>query len=163
MTTPRFRLATLPDAARCFEIERSAYEGDEAATLAKITTRIARYPDGFLVLEVGDTLVGFINSGCAHQVVMSDSAIKELVGHDPAALNVVVMSVAVDPVQQRRGFATLLMAEFVRRMRAAGKREIHLMCRRRHVDLYRRLGYVYVRPSASEHGAMAWHEMVMRL
>lgn len=55
------------------------------------------------------------------------------------------------------------MTEFIDRMRAAGKQMIHLMCKERHVDLYRRLGYDYVRPSASDHGGMAWHEMVMRL
>jgi hypothetical protein len=48
-------------------------------------------------------------------------------------------------------------------MRQAGKQTIHLMCKQRHVDLYARQGYRYVRPSASDHGGMAWHEMVMEL
>ncbi|MNT89736.1 hypothetical protein D3C72_2305190 [compost metagenome] len=55
------------------------------------------------------------------------------------------------------------MAEFVERMRALGKRTIHLMCKEQHVPLYRKMGYGYVRPSASDHGGMAWHEMVMDL
>ena len=38
------RNATPADAPRCYEIEISAYEGDEAATLEKIATRIALYP-----------------------------------------------------------------------------------------------------------------------
>ncbi len=37
------------------------------------------------------------------------------------------------------------------------------MCKDRHVALYTRLGYSYVKPSESDHGGMAWHEMVMRL
>ncbi|MFM0167702.1 GNAT family N-acetyltransferase, partial [Paraburkholderia sediminicola] len=40
MTTPSFRQAIPSDTDRCFEIETSAYEGDEAATRNKITTRI---------------------------------------------------------------------------------------------------------------------------
>lgn len=48
MSLPILRSPTPADADRCFEIESAAYEGDEAATYAKIATRIAEYPQGFL-------------------------------------------------------------------------------------------------------------------
>ncbi|WP_448680343.1 GNAT family N-acetyltransferase [Pseudomonas nicosulfuronedens] len=163
MTAPTFRTATLADTDRCFEIETTAYEGDEAATREKIATRIAQYPEGFLIMELDGEIIGFINSGCAHEVVMSDEAFKELVGHDPAAPNVVIMSVVIDPAQQGKGYATLLMRTFIEGMAGQGKRTIHLMCKDRHVPLYERFGYRYVKPSASDHGGMAWHEMVMEL
>ena len=163
MPTYIFRDAIPDDAARCYQIETSAYEGDEAATLEKIATRIARYPQGFLVLENADGIVGFINSGCAHEVVMSDEAFKELVGHSAEAPNVVIMSVVVDPAQQGKGHARSLMQTFVQRMKAMHKKTIHLMCKERHVPLYERMGYRYVRPSNSDHGGMVWHEMVMDL
>lgn len=163
MPTPLFRLATAADLARCFHIESTAYEGDEAASEARIAKRIARYPQGFLVMELAGEVIGFINSGCAWEVVMSEEEFKELVGHDPAAPNVVIMSVVLDPAQQGKGYATLLMREFIERMRSADKRSIHLMCKERHVALYAKFGYRYVKPSASEHGGMAWHEMVMEL
>lgn len=157
------RNAIPADAARCFDIEITAYEGDEAATPEKIATRIAQYPQGFLILEAEGEVVGFINCGCAHEVVMSDEAFKELVGHSAEAPNVVIMSVVVDPLHQGKGYSTLLMNEFVQRMRAMGKHTIHLMCKQRHVPLYEHMGYDYVRPSPSDHGGMAWHEMVMAL
>ncbi|KJK03435.1 GNAT family acetyltransferase [Pseudomonas sp. 21] len=163
MTAPTFRTATPADTDRCFEIEISAYEGDEAATREKIATRIAQYPEGFLIMELGGEIIGFINSGCAFEVVMSDEDFKELIGHDPAAPNVVIMSVVIDPAQQGKGYASLLMRTFVERMAGLGKRTIHLMCKDRHVPLYERFGYRYVKPSASDHGGMAWHEMVMEL
>ena len=163
MPTLTLRNALPTDAARCFEIETTAYEGDEAATLEKITTRIAQYPEGFLILEEDGAVVGFINSGCAHEVVMSDEAFKELVGHDAEAPNVVIMSVVVDPAHQGKGYAKRLMTAFVQRMGTLGKQTIHLMCKQQHVPLYTRMGYTYVRPSPSDHGGMAWHEMVMAL
>lgn len=161
MTAPVFRQALAQDAARCFQIETAAYEGDEAATLEKIATRIAQYPQGFLIMELEGEVIGFINSGCAHQVVMSDEDFKTLVGHDPLAANVVIMSVVIDPAHQGRGLASPMMARFVEQMRQAGKCSIHLMCKERHVGLYQRMGYRYVRPSESDHGGMAWDEMVM--
>ncbi|MCP1626984.1 GNAT family N-acetyltransferase [Pseudomonas nitroreducens] len=163
MNQPTFRIATLADTDRCFEIEISAYEGDEAATREKIATRIAQYPEGFLIMEQDGEIIGFINSGCAVEVVMSDEEFKELIGHDAAAPNVVIMSVVIDPAQQGKGYSTLLMRTFIERMAGLGKRTIHLMCKDRHVPLYERFGYRYVKPSASDHGGMAWHEMVMEL
>ncbi|EOG3618254.1 GNAT family N-acetyltransferase [Pseudomonas putida] len=163
MSAPQFRTPIPADAERCYAIEIGAYEGDEAATLEKIRTRIAQYPQGFLLLERDGEIAGFINSGCAHDVVMSDEAFKELVGHDPAAPNVVIMSVVVDPAQQGKGYAKLLMDAFIARMQAAGKQTIHLMCKEQHVPLYQKLGYQYVKPSPSDHGGMAWHEMIMSL
>lgn len=55
------------------------------------------------------------------------------------------------------------MNEFIQRMKAQGKQTIHLMCKEQHVELYRKMGYQYVQPSPSDHGGMAWHEMVMNL
>ncbi|WP_248919711.1 GNAT family N-acetyltransferase [Pseudomonas entomophila] len=163
MSSLTFRQATPHDVDRCYQIETTAYEGDEAATREKIATRIAQYPEGFLILELDGQVIGFINSGCAHEVVMSDEAFKELLGHDPVALNVVIMSVVLDPAHQGQGHAGRLMARFVEQMCERGKATIHLMCKDRHVSLYEKLGYRYVRPSASDHGGMAWHEMVMVL
>ncbi|WP_298835954.1 GNAT family N-acetyltransferase [uncultured Roseobacter sp.] len=159
----KFRNARQSDALRCFEIETAAYEGDEAATLGKISKRINVYPDGFLILEEQGGIVGFINCGCAHEVQMSDEEFKELVGHDPDAPNVVIMSVVVDPAHQGTGLSRALMTEFVDRMRKLGKSAIYLMCKEHHVPLYQRLGYSYLHPSTSDHGGMTWHEMSMQL
>ncbi len=158
-----FRNADPGDADRCFEIEAFAYEGDEAATRAKILNRIQTYPEGFLILEAEGKVVGFINCGCAHDVEMSDENFKDLIGHDPAAPNVVIMSVVVDPAHQGTGLSRALMTEFIARMRKMRKSAIYLMCKEHHVPLYQKFGYSYLRPSASDHGGMTWHEMSMQL
>lgn len=163
MSTPIFRQATPADVDRCYTIEITAYEGDEAATREKIATRINRYPEGFMCMELDGEVIGFINAGCAWDVVMSDEEFKELIGHDPAAPNVVIMSVVLDPDFQGQGYSSLMMREFVSRMKAMNKQTIHLMSKDRHVDLYAHFGYRYIKPSESDHGGMAWHEMMMEL
>jgi len=163
MDYQEFRNASPSDAKRCFDVETLAYDGDEAATLEKISKRIAEYPQGFLILEVDKEIVGFINSGCAYDVEMSDEDFKQLIGHDPAAPNVVIMSVVVDPSYQGRGLSTALMSEFVRRMTDTNKKTIHLMCKDHHVPLYEKFGYRYTQPSASDHGGIQWHEMMMEI
>ena len=163
MNNHTFHNAIPSDAARCFAVETAAYEEEEAETLEKIAKRIATYPQGFLILEVNGEIAGFINSGCAYDVKMSDEHFKELIGHDPAAPNVVIMSVVVDPEYQGQGLSTALMVEFSKRMASIEKETIRLMCKEHHVPLYEKFGYRYVQPSASDHGGMQWHEMIMRL
>jgi len=163
MSTPVFRTVISADVERCYEIETSAYTGDEAATKEKIAIRIAQYPEGFLVMQLDGRVVGFINSGCAHEVQMSKEEFKQLVGHDPAAPNVVIMSVVVAPDQQGKGYSAMLMREFVARMQGMAKASIYLMCRDKHVALYEKFGYRYLQQSESDHGGMSWHEMKMDL
>ena len=151
------------DLARCFQIESTSYEGDEAATKEKIATRIATWPQGFIVYEIDGLVAGFINGGAAFKVEMADEAFKELIGHDPDGPHVVIMSVVVHPDFQGRGIARQLMNEFIARMRAMRKSSIHLMCKERHVALYESMGFTYLKASDSDHGGMAWHEMAMQL
>ncbi|WP_211444958.1 GNAT family N-acetyltransferase [Collimonas humicola] len=157
------RLVAGADLERCYQIESISYEGDEAATKEKIATRIATWPQGFIVYEIDGVVAGFINGGAAFQVEMSDEAFKELIGHDPDGPHVVIMSVVVHPDFQGRGIARQLMKEFIARMRALRKSSIHLMCKERHVALYENLGFTYLKASESGHGGMAWHEMAMQL
>ncbi|SEI45340.1 Acetyltransferase (GNAT) family protein [Cribrihabitans marinus] len=125
--------------------------------------RIETYPEGFLILEISGQIVGFINCGCAYNVEMSDEEFKELIGHDPNAPHVVIMSVVVDPEHQGKGYSKALLAEFEKRMRGRGKAAIHLMCKEHHVQFYEKFGYDYQQPSDSDHGGMIWHEMSMTL
>lgn len=158
-----FRNARPEDSDRCFEIESNAYAGDEAATHAKILKRIRMYPEGFVVLETDGKIAGFINSGCAHVVDMADEAFKDLAGHEPDAQNVVILSVVVDPAFQGQGLSRVMMEDFIARMRGMGKATLHLMCKDIYVPLYEKFGYRYQKPSASDHGGAAWHEMSMTL
>jgi ribosomal protein S18 acetylase RimI-like enzyme len=157
------RSARPEDVDRCYEIESISYEGDEAATREKIAKRVAIYPDGFMVIEVGGAVVGFVNSGSTHLVVMSDEGFKELVGHDPDGKHNVIMSVVVHPEFQGKGLSSILMHNYILRMRKLKKESIHLMCKERHIALYEKFGFRYLKRSASNHGGMSWHEMILNL
>lgn len=157
------REATLSDLDRCFEIEHLSYDGDEAANKDKIKRRIEQYPQGFIVLETEGTVMGFINSGATHQVVMSEEAIKEMVGHDSAGKKVVVMSVVVHPGVQGKGYGRQLMETFIRKMQSLEKESIHLMCQAFYIPFYEQFGFTLEGKSESEHGGLKWYEMSLTL
>jgi len=151
------------DLERCFEIETIAYSGEEAASKEKILKRIRTYPEGFVVVERDDEVVGFINSGATHQVELSDEEFKELIGHDSDGEHIVIMSVAVHPEHQRKGFASQLLKRFTAKMKEAGKTDIYLICQTGLIDMYSSHGFSYLGKSDSNHGGMSWHEMVLIL
>lgn len=151
------------DLNRCFEIETISYEGDEAASKEKILKRIKTYPEGFIVLEVNKSVVGFINCGACHKVELSDEEFKELVGHESDGQYIVIMSVVVHPDFQRKGYATVLMNHFISKMKKLQKREIHLICQTSLINMYANSGFTYIGESQSDHGGLSWHEMILDL
>ena len=135
------RCATIQDLDRCYEIESVSYIGDEAATKQKILKRIEMYPEGFVVLENKD----------------------EIIGHDPSGKQIVIMSVVIHPKYQGKSMASKLINSFIRSMRKSGKTEIYLICQTELVDMYARYGFIHIGESDSEHGGLSWHEMSLPL
>ena len=163
MSDLTIRLATTHDLDRCFEIESVSYSGDEAASKEKILKRIEIYPEGFVVLENKDEIIGFINSGATHNVELSDEDFKELIGHDASGEHIVIMSVVVHPKYQGKGMASKLMNSFIRSMKELGKTDIFLICQTELVDMYAKYGFIYLGESDSKHGGLNWHEMSLSL
>jgi len=157
------REVNVNDLDRCFEIEDSAYAGDEAATKEKIAKRINTYPEGFIVLEENKTIAGFINCGACNEVELSDEEFKELVGHDSEGKYIVILSVVVHPSFQGKGYAKALMDSFIDKMKKLHKKEIFLICQTSLVDMYKKSGFVYIGESQSDHGGLSWHEMSLTL
>lgn len=151
------------DIERCYEIEAKAYLPDEAATYEKIKIRAEQYPEGFIVLEVENKIIGFINSGCADKVVMSDENFKELKGHTSNAPNMVIMSVVLDPEYQGQGYASHLMNAFIEIANSLNKKTIYLMCKEQYFKLYEKFGFKYIKVSESTHGGVQWYEMKLDL
>jgi ribosomal protein S18 acetylase RimI-like enzyme len=163
MSELSIRSVSESDLERCFEIETVSYAGDEAATKEKILTRIKKYPEGFIVLENKEEIIGFINSGATHKVELSNEEFKELIGHDPSGKHIVIMSVVVHPKYQGKSMASKLMNSFVSSMKEMGKTEIYLICQTELVNMYSKYGFVHLGESDSDHGGLSWHEMSLSL
>ena len=163
MINTNIRIVSEKDLDRCYEIERESYAGDEAATKEKILKRIQTYPQGFIVLENQDEIIGFINSGATNEVELSNEEFKELIGHDSNGKHIVVMSVVVHPKYQRQGMADKLMASFIQKMKELNKTEIYLICQTALIPMYEKHGFKHLGKSDSLHGGLSWHEMSLSI
>jgi ribosomal protein S18 acetylase RimI-like enzyme len=157
------RHALPTDLNACFAIEISGFPTEEAATRETIRLRIETFPQGFLVAEANERVVGMLNSGATDQEDISDEELKQLIGHDPNGKNLVVFALAVLPAFQRRGIASQLMLSFVEEARAHKKEAILLLCKQHLIPYYERLGFEHVGLSKSRHGGAEWHEMRLKV
>jgi ribosomal protein S18 acetylase RimI-like enzyme len=156
------RQVTRDDLDDCFAIESACY-GPEGATRERIARRIDSYPQGFLVAVCDGHVAGFVNSGSTDKDDISDEALKDLVGHEPAGRNIVIFSLAVRPQFQRQGIGWALMRQFIATAKRLDKQCILLLCRPELIVYYQRVGFVDRGPSRSTHGDLQWQEMCLLL
>ena len=157
------RQAQLEDLDSSYAIEITCFPADEAASKDNMRTRLTSFPQGYLVAELDNILVGHINSGATDKDDISDEALKAMIGHDADGENLVVFSVAVHPDYQRQGIASALMGAYIRLAKQMNKSTVLLLCKENLVNFYNNLGFENRGRSASTHGGAVWYEMCLRL
>ncbi|WP_285905604.1 GNAT family N-acetyltransferase [Pseudodesulfovibrio pelocollis] len=157
------RMVEPDDLTACHTIEARSFPPLEAAWTSALRTRIETYPEGYLVAELENRVVGQINSGSTSKDDISDAEFKQLVGHDPDGENIVIFSLSVLPEYRNRGIATRLLDGFVNHARDMGKHKVLLLCKEDLVPYYQRRGFAHGGLSASTHGGAVWHSMSLAL
>jgi ribosomal protein S18 acetylase RimI-like enzyme len=163
MTEIIIRTVTEADLDACYHIETNAFPPAEAATREKIAKRIHLFPQGFLVAEIDDKLVGMVNSGATNQADMTGAELKDLVGFDADGKNVAIFSVSVLPDYRGRGIATRLMQRFIADCRHMKKAKLLLLCKTELIPMYEKFGFVDDGESESSYAGESWHEMTLAL
>jgi ribosomal protein S18 acetylase RimI-like enzyme len=163
MESITIRMVEPDDLTACHTIEARSFPAPEAAWTTSLRNRIELYPEGYLVAELDNRIVGQINSGSTHKDDISDEDFKQLIGHDPDGGNIVIFSLSVLPEYRSRGIASKLLNGFVNQARELGKSKVMLLCKEDLVGYYTRRGFQDAGISASRHGGASWHVMTMAL
>jgi len=153
------RRVTQDDTEECHFIEASCFEESEAASIESIYTRIYQYPQGFLVAEKDNRIIGMLNSGSTDSDDLTDEDFKKLIGHKENGENSVVFSLSVLPDYQGNGIASRLMTEFISKAVIMKKKKILLLCKSNLILFYEHFGFHNCGLSQSEHGGFKWYEM----
>lgn len=159
MSDYAIREVSAGDVVACHAIEQRCFRPEEAASLKVMQQRAACFPEGFLVAEKDEQIIGFLNSGATHDEDLSNDRLKSCDSHDGTGPNLVVFSVAVHPDSQGLGVAARLLRDFLHRARLLEKKAVMLLCQPELVPYYARFGFRHLGPSGSRHGGVAWHEM----
>ena len=158
----RIRHARSGDLEACFEIETICFEG-AGATRTRIGRRIHKYPEGFLVAELGGAPIGFVNSGAFDSEDIGDESLKDLVGHNPLGRHLVVFSLVVHPRARKRGIASELLERIIEQAIVDERESVLLDCREHLIHFYESFGFAYRAVSPAVFGGHRWHEMRLEL
>lgn len=157
------RVASAEEADRVYAIEELCYPPEAAATREAFHRRYKQFGDFFYVAEEGAKLAGVANGiRMAHDRI-EDEGLKQLEGSDPNGHYFCLLTVAVAPGFRRKGIGHSLVGAIVQQAREQRLAAVLLMSEAHLLPFYERLGFRYVKPSASPHGGIAWHEMRLEL
>jgi len=147
------------ECVRQHEIEVASYPAPEVASLARFQDRRARFPEGSIGAFDAGRMLGFIclvRTG-AHD--LSDEGVKAEGGDDAAGRDLVVLSVATDPTERRRGLGARLLEAAADLARQGGYARIRLLCKEHMIPWYAKHDYRSLGRSACTHGGAVWFEM----
>ena len=144
----------------CF-VENSCFPPAEAATREAFRSRIAAFPERFLVAEMEGKIVGIINGCCTTEPYLGDELYEADCPHSLSHPWQTVFGLAVLPEYQHRGIAKALMEALVERCRAGDQIGIILTCKEEKIGLYESMGFSCRGESDSSHGGAKWFDMLM--
>ncbi|CAG8632893.1 10099_t:CDS:2 [Paraglomus brasilianum] len=172
-----FRIVNAPDIDRAYQIEFHAaaqplslahltlilthsffdlffsspgYPPDEAASLDVLKYRQNQAPSLFLgaYLPASDYLIGFVVGTLTCSPTLTHASMSQ---HEAKGKTVCVHSVCVDNMFRRRGVATRLVTEYVRRMKEENYERIVLISHEYLIPFYENLGFKLVGESKIQH------------
>lgn len=157
------RFVTPDDLDAVTRVESVCFPEAEAATRNAFSTRIAAFPESFLVAQEGTRIIGIINGCCTTAPILGDELYEPDCPHDISHPWQTVFGLAVLPDYQHRGLAQALMNRLIELCQERKKAGIILTCKKEKISFYEMFGFRCRSQSASSHGGAVWYDMVLTL
>lgn len=157
----QLRQATLKDIPLISHIESQCFPETEAASLSSFKQRYAVFPECFFVLESDGILVGHINGCIYNRPELPDLLYEDASLHCPNGAYQTVFGLAVTPEYQHRGYASKLIQHLIRISQDRGLEGMVLTCKTHLIGFYQQHGFEHKGVSASTHGGVSWHDMLL--
>ncbi len=153
------RTARPEDLEQLAAVESICFPPEEAASAEKIKSRIAVFPEHFLVLVKENQIVGFINGLVYASPVLLDEMFDNAAMHDESGAYQMILSLAVSPEYRHKGYGTKLLQALTALAESQHRKGITLTCKESLISFYAQSGFVNQGRSASVHGGFEWYEM----
>ncbi|KAI0300098.1 hypothetical protein B0F90DRAFT_1817702 [Multifurca ochricompacta] len=157
-----FDLISAKEVDTVYELEAKSFPPEEAATIEKLRYRQENAPELFLGAFVphtggGRALLGYVNGVLSSEATLTSESMST---HVLGAHTVLIHGVCVASDSRRRGIASALLAEYQRRLEAAGSYERALLIA--HEDklgFYERFGFKSRGLSNISFAGVTWLEL----
>lgn len=155
------RLAQKKDLEIIIQIEQICFPPAEAASALEFQKRFKAFPECFLVAEVNQKIIGFIDGAITNQPLLPDELYHDTTLHQPNGCYQTVFSLAVLPEYQKQGVGEQLMKTFIDYSKNRGKHGVVLTCKDHLIHYYAKFGYKHMGISKSCHGQAKWNDMLL--
>lgn len=155
--------STKNDVLEAFEIEKNSYPKEAAATLEAFLFRQMNFGNYFFVVKNNGIVVGVTNGVRLQSFDLADEGIKQISDFHGEGSIFCILTVAVAAVHQGKGYGFALIGKIIEQAKSDQLEGIALMCEKPLIPFYERAGFIYIKPSDSEHGNIEWHEMMLKL
>lgn len=156
------RQACSTDLKEVADIEAASFPSAEADSFEMISFRLNVMPDLFLIAEIDNRIVGFINALPTNVERLKNDFYVEKPNVDVDAEGVAAMSLDVDPLYRRRGIAIQLMNDFLTQAQIYRKKFVTLVCKADKIPYYQQFGFKDVGVSTVTLGGAQWNDMILR-
>lgn len=155
------RQATIKDLDRVANIELVCFPKAEAATRETFENRLKIFTESFLIAEMDGEMVGFINGSVINEEVIHDEFYSDASFHDPKGDYQSIFGLDVLPEYRKIGIAAELVKALIEVARRAGRKGLTLCCKEEKIHYYKKLGFIDIGKSESEHGNAIWYNMIL--
>ena len=142
-------------------VEALCFPREEAATKEAFATRIAIFPESFLIAQDDCQIVGIINGCCTTSPILDDALYEPNCPHNKNYAWQTIFGLAVLPEYQHQGIAHALISNMIALSRNRKKAGIILTCKQEKISFYEAFGFQCRGISESSQGGAIWYDMIL--
>lgn len=156
----QFRNAKIEDLEEILIIENQGFTPEEAATKSALIKRIEMINDTFIIAELNEKVVGYINGPVINQPFITDDLFESIDENPTTGGYVAILGLVVDQSQRNQGLAGKLLNEIEQRAKTHHRLGITLTCKEELIPFYEKYGYDNKGVSSSQHGGIKWFNLM---
>jgi len=153
------RKATLNDLEDITALESLCFPETEAATKESFEWRLQTYPQHFLVMEMDNKIISFVNGPVTIEADLIDEMYDSPKFCNDQGKWQMIFGVVTNPDYQRQGYASAVMRRFIEEARSENRKGVVLTCKESKIPFYSSFGFKDEGLSVSNHGGVPWHQM----
>lgn len=147
------RYAEENDMMRLAEMEYNSYPEDESASYDRMCMRQRLANDYFVVLDIGNNVIGFVNGTCSKSDVIAHESMGE---HDSDGQHLIIHSVVIKHEFRCQGYARFMLKAYMDKIREhTNINRVSLLSKDKLLGFYSSCGFNVLRISPIEHGKVS--------
>ena len=157
------RQAEIHDLDEIANLEKVCFLEEEAASKMAFFDRLSIYANHFWLLVKDGHIISMVNGMVTDDKDLHDEMYHNAELHNEQGKWQMIFGVETHPEYENQGYAAILINKMIEDAKSQGRRGVVLTCKKHLIHYYKKFGFENEGISASEHGAVVWYQMRLKL